>query len=421
MKIQLLLTGNELMAGHIVDSNSAMIADALATHGLTISKKVTVGDELQTLVDEIRSLSSSADILIINGGLGPTVDDLTAQALADATGDPLVEHATALSHLQQWCDARQLSLNEANRKQAILPNHSTIIANPIGSAVGFSVEFNNCLIACTPGVPSELKAILDDSLVETIQQRCPNQQHYNIHRLQTFGIGESSLQQMVNDALADWPDDIELGFRAGFPLLEVKLSTLLATTDTRFTQWQNRLQRLIRDEVIGRDQITLAQCLVELLMARGKTLTTAESCTGGLIASMLTEVAGASAVFHAGLVTYSNEMKESLLGVERITLEQYGAVSEEVVIEMFTGALRVSQADYAIAVTGVAGPDGGSKDKPVGTVWIAWGSKERMQTRKMQLNNSRSWFQKMVAACCLDLVRRDLQEITDPPRYFQRY
>ena len=335
MKIQLLLTGNELMAGHIVDSNSAMIADALATHGLTISKKVTVGDEFQTLVDEIRSLSSSADILIINGGLGPTVDDLTAQALAAATGGQLVEHVTALNHLQQWCEKRQLSLNEANRKQAVLPDQATIIANPIGSAVGFSVEFNDCLIACTPGVPSELKAILHDSLVQTIAQRCPDQQHYNIHRLQTFGIGESSLQQMVNDSLADWPGDIELGFRAGFPLLEVKLSTLLATTDASFTQWQDRLQGLIRDEIIGHDQITLAQCLVELLKARGKTLTTAESCTGGLIASMLTEVAGASAAFHAGFVTYSNAMKESLLGVARSTLDQYGAVSEEVVTEMF--------------------------------------------------------------------------------------
>ena len=217
MNIQLLLTGDELMAGHIVDSNSAMIAEALATHGLTINKKVTVGDYLQGLVNEIQSLSSSADILIINGGLGPTVDDLTALALATATGDTLVEHAAALTHLQQWCGKRQLSLNEANRKQAILPQKATIIANPIGSAVGFSVEFNNCLIACTPGVPGELKAILDDSLVNTIKLRFPDQQHYHIHRLQTFGIGESSLQQLSMTHCLTGQTRLRWAFGPAFP------------------------------------------------------------------------------------------------------------------------------------------------------------------------------------------------------------
>lgn len=419
MKIQLLLTGNELMAGHIVDSNSAMIGEALAAYGYTVDKKVTIGDDLQQLVEEIQVLSSSADVLIINGGLGPTVDDLTAQALAEATDDQLEEHPIALEHLQQWCGKRKLALNQANLKQAVLPAQASVIANPIGSAVGFSVEHNNCLISCTPGVPSELEAILEDSLLETIRQRLPNQVAHTVVRMQTFGIGESSLQQMVSDRLPDWPEDIELGFRAGFPLLEVKLSTKLAASDKKFAHWQSQIKALIGDSLIGPDQTTLAQSLVSLLSARGKTLSTAESCTGGLIAAMITEVPGASTAFHAGFVSYSNEVKQSLLGVSADTLEQHGAVSEAVVAEMFNGALTRSQADYAIAVSGIAGPDGGSEDKPVGTVWIAWGEKGQCKTRKMQINGGRQWFQKMVAACCLDLIRRELEGITGKPRYFR--
>lgn len=421
MKIQLLLTGNELMAGHTLDSNSAMIAQSLAAYGYVIDKKVTVGDDFDQLVNEIRNLSSSADVLIINGGLGPTIDDLTAQALAEATADSLAENPIATEHLRNWCEQRKLSLNQANLKQAILPSRASIIANPIGSAVGFSVDYNNCLIACTPGVPGELKAILQDSLINTVRERLPNNQQHILRQIQTFGIGESTLQQMFNEHLSDWPEEIELGFRAGFPLLEVKLSTQLPPSDSRLDQWQGKLENLIKDEIIGREQATLAQCLVNLLTSQGKTLSTAESCTGGLIASMITEVAGASAAFHAGVVSYSNDMKVSLLGVSRDTINEQGAVSEAVVIEMLKGALSISKSDYAVAVSGIAGPDGGTEDKPVGTVWIAWGSKDSIKTRKMQLNSSRSWFQQMVAACCLDLIRRELQGITAEPRYFTRY
>ncbi len=419
MKIQLLLTGNELMAGHIVDSNSAMIADMLADYGYTIDKKVTVGDDLSVLAEEIDQLSRNADLLIVNGGLGPTVDDLTAQALAMASGQIIREHPQATAHLQQWCSERKLPLNQANLKQAMLPADATIIANPIGSAVGFSIEHNHCLIACTPGVPVELRAILNDSLVDIIRQRLPQPISPITRRLQTFGIGESSLQQMVTTTLPDWPQQVELGFRAGFPLLEVKLSCHDPDHHELLLQWQSRLERLIENEFIGLDQASLAGSLVEQLAATGQTVTPAESCTGGLIASMITEVAGASSVFQAGLVTYSDKMKHRLLGVCPATLERHGAVSEAVVIEMVKGAISISDADYGIAVSGIAGPEGGSENKPVGTVWVAWGHKENIHSRRMQINGSRKYFQRVVANRCLDLIRRELQGITAPPRYFR--
>jgi nicotinamide-nucleotide amidase len=254
-----------------------------------------------------------------------------------------------------------------------------------------------------------------------IRERLPNYQQQTIRRIQTFGIGESTLQQLFNETLSAWPDTIELGFRAGFPLLEVKLSTLLAATDPTLDYWQGKLEALLAEELVGYGSITLQQRLVQLLNEQGKTLTTAESCTGGLIASMITEVAGASHCFHAGIVSYSNAVKASVLNVNQDTLDTYGAVSKEVVIEMLSGALKLSAADYGIAVSGIAGPDGGSDDKPVGTVWIAWGSQEQIHTQEMLITGSRKWFQKMVAACSLDLIRRELLGLRGEPRYFSRY
>ncbi|MEZ5502527.1 MAG: CinA family nicotinamide mononucleotide deamidase-related protein [Halioglobus sp.] len=419
MKVQLLLTGNEIMSGDTVDSNSALIAQRLGAIGIGVYRKVTVGDDVALLKTELAAMISAADLVIVNGGLGPTIDDLTAEILAAVAGVPLQEHPQAVAHLRQWCARRNLQLNAANLKQAQLPAGATIVDNPIGSAVGFEMTLRGCRVICTPGVPGELAAMLDGITVDLAArlQRPPGRK---VLRLQTFGLGESTAQQIISDAVTDWPREVELGFRAGAPQMEIKLTIDSATAEGAQRHCRERLEALFGDHIIGEGDVSLAQRLLELLRDRGASVTTAESCTGGLIASMLTRIPGASDAFHAGFVTYSNAVKHAVLGVRNDTLAAHGAVSEAVVKEMALGALQRAGADYAIAVSGIAGPDGGTPDKPVGTVWLAWGSRENLRTRCLLWPVERTLFQTMVAAAGLDMLRRLLLGIEEESRYFSQ-
>lgn len=418
-RVQLLLTGNEIMSGDTVDSNSAMIAKRLDELAIGIYRKVTVGDDPALLQQELAAMTTNADLVIVNGGLGPTVDDLTAEILAAAAGVPLEEHPQAVAHLEQWCGARNLALNAANMKQAMLPSGCQIVDNPIGSAVGFQMKLNDCVVVCTPGVPSELAVMLDIIVADLAAER-EQPVERDILRLQTFGLGESSAQQIISDNIPDWPAEVELGFRAGAPQMEIKLSVNDNSALPARQQCREQIEALFGDHVIGEADTLLAERVLDLLRQRGETLTTAESCTGGLIASMLTRIAGSSDGFHAGFVTYADDIKHSVLGVPSATLKTHGAVSEAVVKAMALGALEKSGADHAIAVSGIAGPGGGSEDKPVGTVWLAWGSREQLRTRCLCWPVERSLFQTMIAAAGLDMIRRSLLGIDEEPRYFRQ-
>ncbi|SEL67954.1 competence/damage-inducible protein cinA [Colwellia chukchiensis] len=420
INVSLLLTGDELMNGDIIDTNSLMIATSLSNIGLKVNKKVTLGDDITLLNTEIKQLSQSSDLLIINGGLGPTVDDLTSQALADAGGVKLQLNTQAHSHLKQWAKRRNITLNEPNLKQAYLPSGCDIIANKNGSAVGFSMTLNNCLVICTPGVPSELKTMLSDEIVPNLVNVFRSSAEHPICRLQTFGIGESNLQALIDQQIPDWPAEIAIGFRAAMPILEVKLCPQNKTGEHLLTVYQAKLCQLLGDHVLAvgaSDKITLAEYLVPLLLKSKQKITVAESCTGGLIASQITAIAGSSAVFEAGFVTYSNQMKSKMLGVAATTLQRHGAVSEATVLAMARGALERSSADFAIAVSGIAGPSGASKNKPLGSVWVAWGNKESLQARYYCLPMARQDFQQAVAARSLDLIRRLIIESKELANY----
>ncbi|MEW6998307.1 CinA family nicotinamide mononucleotide deamidase-related protein [Colwelliaceae bacterium BS250] len=417
LNVQLLLTGNELMSGDIIDTNSVYIAQELKNLGIELDRKVTVGDNLELLKAELESISQQADIVIVNGGLGPTVDDMTAQALAEMSNKPLTLHPVALQQLQDWCLKRKYKLTEPNMKQAILPQGCGIVYNPLGSAPGFAITHNECLIICTPGVPVELKAMLSDSILANIAQKIPAKLQTVTQKLKVFGIGESGLQKMINESFPDWPASIELGFRAGMPLLEVKLTSRTSTSNELRSQWYQKLQQLLGQHIVCIGEGSMAEVVVAELNTQQKKITTAESCTGGMIASQITNVAGSSMVFEAGFVTYSNKMKSTLVNVSADTLALHGAVSEAVVREMVLGALAISAADYAVSVSGVAGPDGGSDDKPVGTVWLAWGDKNTIYSQQLHIPAGRIYFQKFVSTIALDLIRRLLKGYTDTPRY----
>lgn len=417
LHLQLLLTGDEIMSGDTLDSNSSMIAHHLGPLGIGIQRKVTLGDNHAQLVNELRAMTQQADVVIINGGLGPTVDDLTAQVVADVAAVPLADHPQAIEHLQQWCARRNVPLNKANLKQAVLPQGCNIIANPIGSAVGFEMAVAQCRVICTPGVPGELRAMLGGICQSIAGDRSGTSR---VLRLQTFGLGESIAQQWVDDNIPDWPEQLELGFRASAPQMEIKLTAHSLEAQALQAEYAQRLKDLFGQHIIGSGDTTLAGEVLRLLTEQQATVSTAESCTGGLIASQLTAVSGASKAFHAGFVTYHNDIKHRILQVQQSTLQQKGAVSEAVVREMAEGALHQSEADYAIAVSGIAGPDGGSEDKPVGTAWIAWGDKNRIDTCCLYWPVARNLFQTMIGAAALDLLRRRLLGATEEPVYIRQ-
>lgn len=418
MHIELLLTGNELMSGDTVDSNSAMIAQRFREQGWTIARKITVGDNFEQLVEEIRRQAAKADLLLINGGLGPTVDDLTAAALATACGVALAEHPGALAWLQSWCAQRNIPLNTANRKQAMLPAGCTLVPNPEGSAVGFSMVLDDCLVIATPGVPSELRTMLDTSIMPQLYS------HFGAspavtERMTFFGMGESGIQELINTRWPDWPAEVELGFRVVFPLIELKLTTRSARHNEQRLRCRGWLEQAMQDYLVGPGDATLQSCVVELLRERGQTVALAESCTGGLIAALLTEIPGVSAVFEAGYVTYSNTQKQQVLGVPAALLETHGAVSQAVVEAMARGALAAARSDWVLAVSGIAGPDGGSAAKPVGTVWIAWGNAERLDSACFLYGGGRKMTQSIAAHTAMDLLRRRLLGIESEPRFLR--
>jgi len=418
MKISLLLTGNELMSGDTVDSNSAYIAQSLKDINLVPYIKKVVGDDLGLLVSSIRELAAVSDVLIVNGGLGPTVDDLTAEALAQATGSPIARHAQAYARLEEWAARRGFVLTESNLKQANLPENCEVIDNPRGSAVGFRSVLDGCLILCTPGVPSELKPMVEEHLLPLIREHGAIETKSLITRLRLFGITESGLQDTVNKVFPDWPSNVELGFRVQTPVIEIKIATVGDELIELNHHWTEKFSAHFYDYMIGRDSTRLSQALNRALLDANKKIVTAESCTGGLIASSIVSEAGSSLVFEAGFVTYSNQMKQNTLGVLAETLDVHGAVSEEVVLEMAAGALDVSGADITLAISGIAGPSGGSDEKPVGTVWIAWGELGALKARRFFFPGSRIAVQRIATAIAMDLVRREVLGLSTDVDYF---
>lgn len=426
LKVQLLLTGDELMSGDIVDSNSAMVAQQFKSLGLVVSRKVTVSDSPIDLANEIAQMSLQADILIINGGLGPTIDDLTSEVLANVCGMPLIENLEALSHLEKWAEKKSISLNKANLKQAQLPSNAKTINNRIGSAVGIQTSLNQCEIYCTPGVPRELRIMLDEEIIPHINEHFKDNlldhNTYDIARLHTYGVGESLLEELILEAIPHWSADINLGFRAEAPLVEVKLTSTDTSVLPLKETYINTIKTLLGDHIIdcvNDKPKSLSAYLIDALKLNNQTVTTAESCTGGLIASQITAVSGSSQVFEAGFVTYSNKMKTKMIGVLPETLNNHGAVSEQTVIEMAQGSLRVSQANYTLAVSGIAGPTGGSKEKPIGSVWIAWGDANEIKTQYFCIPTHRQQFQQTVTTRCLDLLRRFILQKSTQPFYIK--
>lgn len=413
MIAEILCTGDEVRSGALVDSNSAHISQKLEEAGLEVTRHTCVGDNLETLEAVMKEIGNRADIAVATGGLGPTTDDLTTEAAAKAAGGlKLILDERALGEIEAFFNGRKRVMTPSNRKQAMLPQGADILYNPVGTAPGFGLKIGKCLFFFLPGVPYEMKKMLSDQVlprIEKLQGR--NRSFCKTRTISTFGLTESGVGETVADLSEKFPG-IRLGLRANFPEIQIKLyaaaqdETWLDAQIEKASAW---VSEKIGHRVISLEGHPMEAAVGNLLRQRGETLAVAESCTGGLISHWLTNVSGSSDYFLFSAVSYSNESKMKVLGVSQETLEQYGAVHEETAKEMAEGVRRLAGATYGIATSGIAGPTGGTDEKPVGTVCIGIASPEGATGRRFNFGlRHRAMNKSIFAMSALDLLRLKL-------------
>ncbi|GGA99164.1 CinA family nicotinamide mononucleotide deamidase-related protein [Agarivorans gilvus] len=404
MKIEMLSTGDEVLQGDIADTNAAWCGQALSDMGLSFSRRQTVADNLDDIVDAMAQAAKRSDWVLVNGGLGPTSDDLSAEAAARLLGTELELNQDWLAKLQAWYQAQDTPMPSSNLKQAMLPKGATLVDNPIGTACGFIIEYAGAQLIFTPGVPSEFKQMLQQQWFPLLAKQQPQAQG-EVKRFYTFGLSESSLSDRL-DGFA-LPEGARLGYRSARPSIEVKV--FYPRPEAQFTALIDSLREHLAEHVFSEDQSDWALHLQQLMIAQNKKLVLAESCTGGMLASELVAVAGSSAYVERGFVTYSNQAKQQSIGVPESLLAEYGAVSIQTSQAMAEGALRHSEADIALSITGIAGPGGGSEEKPVGTVCFSLADGKQCFSQQLQMfNRSRSVVRIMSTAVAMDMLRRYL-------------
>lgn len=413
MIAEILSTGDEIRTGTLVDTNSAYIAQELEGMGVRVSRHLTVGDDLSELTAVLQEIGSRSYIAVVTGGLGPTSDDLSAEAAARASGVSLVLDPEALRQIEAFFDRIGRPMGDNNRKQALLPESAERIDNPIGSAPGFHLIIGKCRFFFLPGVPLEMKRMLRESVLPKIDTLLgsTNRPIRIVTTLSSFGYGESMTAEKLTGFEAAFPD-IRLGYRARFPEVQIKL--YLEGLDRRKLEARSReasewVEERLGGRVFSDSGESMPEVIGRLLVGREATLAVAESCTGGLISHWITNVPGSSRYFLSAAVTYANEAKTRMLGVSPETLCSHGAVSEPVVREMAEGIRWMSGADYGLATSGIAGPDGGTPEKPVGFVWICIATPEGSSTRSFRFRYAnREANKQMFAMTALEMLRRTL-------------
>lgn len=419
MIAEILATGDEIRSGALVDSNSAYVAEALERSGVAVVRHQSVGDDLEMLIPTISDISQRADIVVVTGGLGPTVDDRSAEAAAKSCGVPLVLDARALEDIERFFNERGLPPSPSNKKQAMLPQGSDALYNPVGTAPGFCIKIHRCTFFFVPGVPYEMKRMLEDQVLPRVEKMQGDKRQYSLVRtFSTFGLPESVVGEKVVGVTDEFPE-LTLGLRAKFPEIQVKL--YLRTEDEpagqalldKAAQWVSDRLGVSLFSIADR---SMAEEVGRMLLERQATLAVAESCTGGLIGNWLTNSPGSSAYFILSAVTYHNQAKVDILGVGEQTLIDHGAVSEKTAREMAQGARRTGQSTFGVATTGIAGPDGGTEEKPVGTICIAVATPERTISRQLKFTFGRRLMNKRIfAMAALDMLRRELSREASLP------
>jgi nicotinamide-nucleotide amidase len=404
VRVELINTGSELILGFTVNSHLNYIARQLANLGLRLNRQVTVADDRAEMRGTVEEALQRSDLLIITGGLGPTADDFTRDVVAELLGRKLARDEAVAAHIAERIRKRRIRLPESIYVQALVPEGAQVLFNQNGTAPGLALDHQGKLVLLLPGPTRELKPMFEEQVLPLLEKRFGEQPRFDCRVFKVVGLAESIVEEKVAPALADLTD-IELGYSAKMGEVEVRvISNLKSVADTA----EHRIRTALGDAIFGTDDDRLEAVVVKLLATAHKTIAVAESCTGGLIANRITNVSGSSEVFLNGWVTYSNESKMQLLGVREETLKKAGAVSEEVAREMAEGARQRSGADFALSTTGIAGPTGGTAEKPVGLVYIGLATPARAEVRRHMFLFDRETFKFFASQTALDLLRREL-------------
>ncbi len=410
MKASILTIGDEILIGQITDTNSVSIARHLNAAGISVLEKCSIGDDRTQIVAAAERLLAASEIVVLTGGLGPTKDDITKKTLAELFGSRLVRNEAVAEHVRRMLSERGIEYNELNQSQSLVPENCTVLFNAHGTAPGMWFERSGRVLVSLPGVPFEMEHLMQDEVMPRLKAHFALRQI--VHRTMiTAGLAESMLAERIETWENALPPYLKLAYlpnpgsvRLRLSAYEVEGESVSKEIDRRFEE----LRRIIPHYFIGFERASVQELIHSLLTERGQTLATAESCTGGTIAAKFTALAGASAYFRCGVVAYSNDAKRDLLGVEADAIARCGAVSEPVARQMAEGVRRISSADYAVATTGIAGPTGGTPEKPVGTVWIAVATPERTVAILKQCGTDRGQIIDRAGAFALGLLRDEL-------------
>ena len=411
MKAEAIFTGTELLLGQITNTNAPYLLRQLANQGIDVYREITVGDNQSRLAAAIRQAGERSELILVGGGLGPTDDDISREALAEALNVPLVEDPQALEAVKAFFSKLNFSMPESNKKQALVPAGGTLIENPIGTAPGISLKHQGKIYFLLPGPPREFALMVNNHLLPLLQDLNREQQTViNSRVIKICGMGEAAVGENLKDLMAN--PNPTLGTIAQLGEIHLRI-TAKAADEARssllITKMEDEIRRRLGKYIYGTDEETIEGVVGELLAGRGYTLAVAESCTGGLLAHRLTNVPGSSRYFPMGLVAYDNRIKTNVLGVPANLLAARGAVSEEVAAAMAAGVRRLAQTEVGIGITGIAGPDGGTEDKPVGLVYIGLDYRGDLNVRQRRMWGERQEIKERSAQYALYMLLRTLK------------
>ncbi|MEE4259269.1 MAG: competence/damage-inducible protein A [Bacteroidales bacterium] len=412
MLAEIISIGDELLIGQVINTNAAWISEQLNFAGIRVVQISAIPDNKETIKDSLNEATKRADIILMTGGLGPTKDDITKYTLCEYFSCEMVFDEGVYQHIVQLFKEKGFRMNDLNKSQANIPSACKPFPNFLGTAPGMWFEKNNHIFISMPGVPFEMKAMMTNYIIPEFQKqfKLPHIFHKTIL---TQGIPESLLAQIIESWENNLPKNIKLAYLPQPGIVRLRLSssgTNSKSVKQLIDEQIEKLKKIIPTEIFGYDNETLEEVVGNMLKKSGQTLSTAESCTGGYIAHLITSIPGSSAYFKGSVVAYANEIKENLLGVSKESLIRYGAVSQEVVNEMAAGARKIFNTDFSIAVSGIAGPDGGTEEKPVGTIWIALSSAKSTQSFKFKMGDHRQRNIRRTALTALNMLRRELIE-----------
>lgn len=407
MCVEVITTGNEIMSGLTRDTNFSWVAAELASSGIEVKYHCAVADDLDDLLASFKVASRRARFVIVSGGLGPTGDDLSALAASKFLETPLVLNPAVYEEIVRKLGERGREPNSYHEKQAMLPEKTTVIENPVGTSAGFSFLCGRSKFYFLPGVPREFRRMFSEYVFPDINNVAEKGKSLSVRVLKTFGLGESEVAEKLRDFS---PEGVDVGYRIRLPEIHLRLTASgndSETLDSLLRDACGEARERLGDFLFSQGDETLEEVTASLLLEKDLTLSTAESCTGGLCSSRFTDIAGSSGYFLGGTVVYSNDSKEKLLGVSAETLARFGAVSGEAVSEMASGAKDLFGSDIAVSISGIAGPGGGTAEKPVGTVWfgfthVSYGT----FCEKRNFTGTRDEIKNFAAATAIDMVRK---------------